>query len=224
MNITEKEEQLFSRWEKSRIGFVRDGIVSEEDYKNSHPKVAFILKDVNDEDGGGWDLREFLRKGAQEQTWDNVARWVYGIRDMKNRNTMPEWQSFPKSSQERDSFRKEALKSICAMNLKKSPGGHTAVGKVIRNVAREDKENIQTQYGFYDPDITICCGVGDLFFDLTDNEGKKWRETTRGIRWYEREPGKCVISFSHPEARVSDPLLVYGLLDAVREIYKFDRL
>jgi hypothetical protein len=31
--------------------------VSEADYLNTLPKIAIILKEVNDPGGGGWDLR-----------------------------------------------------------------------------------------------------------------------------------------------------------------------
>ena len=220
MSIRDKEEQLFSEWKKNRKGFVSDGVVSEEDYENSNPKIAVILKEVNDEGGGNWDLREFLRKGARAQTWDNVARWVHGIREMRSRNAMPDWQYFPTESQEREEFRKETLRSICAMNVKKSPGGHTSDGEAVINVAQEDKKNIRKQYGFYNPNITICGGVGNLFFSLTDRNENEWKETKRGIWWYEREKEKYVISFAHPAARVGDPLLVYGLLDAIQEIHK----
>ena len=48
----------------------------------SSPSIVFILKEVNDPDGGGWDLRQFLRNnGDRPQTWNNVARWVHGIRN-----------------------------------------------------------------------------------------------------------------------------------------------
>ena len=47
-----------------------------------------------------------------------------------------------------------------------------------------------------------------------------WKMTTRGI-WYVKEPnGRIVIAYSHPEARVKDCILYYGLIDAVREILK----
>ena len=226
MSIRDKEEQLFSEWKKNRKGFVSDGVVSEEDYENSNPKIAVILKEVNDEGGGNWDLREFLRKGARAQTWDNVARWVHGIREMRSRNAMPDWQYFPTESQEREEFRKETLRSICAMNVKKSPGGHTSDGEAVRNVAHEDRENIKEQYGFYKPDITIFGGAS-VEYSFTKAMGYEvdWVRTKRGIWWYKREKGErekenYVISFAHPAARVSDSLLVYGLLDAVQEIYR----
>jgi len=157
MSISDLEEQLFSQWQVSRERFVRDGVVSEKDYLESNPKIAFILKEVNDPDGGGWDLREFIAEGARPQTWDNIARWVHGIR---NRRSIPNWSFY---SQITNEFRIEILRSICAINLKKSPWTHTTDHASLKAVANEDGVYIQRQYEIYNPDLTICGGTGDLF-------------------------------------------------------------
>jgi len=213
MNIYKAEEQLFLKWQEKRKGFVRDGVVSEKDYIASNPKIAFILKEVNDPGGGGWDLRKFISNGGRSQTWDNIARWVYGIRNIRS---IPKWDYFENITKE---FRINTLKSICVINLKKSPGTHITDHASLNAVANEDKEFIQKQYALYEPDITICGGTGDLFKKIAGHESLEWKRTTRGIRWYEREPNKIVVSFAHPEARVQSPLLIYGLLDAIYEIY-----
>ena len=44
--------------------------------------------------------------------------------------------------------------------------------------------------------------------------------TARGIWYHEYQKNKYIIQYSHPEARVADCLLYYGLLDAINEIYK----
>jgi len=212
MNISDSEEQLFSQWQGSREGFVRDGVVSEKDYLESNPKIALILKEVNDPDGGGWDLREFIAEGGRPQTWDNITRWVHGIR---NRKSIPNWDFYSEITNE---FRIDILRSICAINLKKSPGTHTTDHASLNAVANQDKAYIQRQFDIYDPDITICGGTIDLFKWVAGHDSKEWKTTSRGIWWYERDVNKCVISFSHPEARVHNPLLVYSLLDAVNEI------
>ena len=85
-------------------------------------------------------------------------------------------------------------------------------------VANEDKEYIRHQYSIYDPVLIICGGTGDLFKSVASHESYKWNKTERGIWWYERDTNKHVVHFAHPEARVHSPLLVYGLLDAIREI------
>jgi len=213
MSITSDEESLFNEWKGNRSGFVSDGLVSEYDYLNSKIKICIILKEVNDPNGGGWDLRKFLADGTRAQTWNNVVRWIFSIRNIEHSIT---WEDMD-GIDEQD--RIIQLKSICAMNLKKSPGTHTTDSASLKFVANEDREFIKKQFSLYDPDITICGGTGDLFKSVAGLEQCKWNRTTRGIWWFERAPRKYVISYCHPEARVDNPLIVYGLIDAVREIY-----
>ncbi|MCI5144469.1 MAG: hypothetical protein D3923_02845 [Candidatus Electrothrix sp. AR3] len=211
MNISQVENNLFQQWQGRRKGFVHDGVVSEADYLASKLKIVVVLKEVNDPGGGGWDLRKFLAKGGRAQTWN--TRWIYGIRNL---DSLPEWDFYSKITNE---FRMQMLKNICAFNLKKSPGTHTTEYSSLNVVANEDKDYIQEQYAIYDPDLTICGGTGDLFKSVVGHAAKEWRTTKRGIWWYEREPFKYVVAFAHPEARVQKSLLVYGLLDAIDEIY-----
>lgn len=218
-SIRKKEEDVFCRWKKHekfvRDGFVRDGVVCEEEYEKSNPKIAFILKEVNDEGGGGWDLREFLRKGAEKggSTWNNVARWVYGIR---HRDSMPHWKDFPSMSVK---CRSKILMSICAINLKKSPGGGQTNREKLQDIAKQDSALIKEQYELYNPDITICGGTEYLFKELVMHHGQNWEETSRGVRWYERDTNKYVIDFYHPAARIESSFMLYRLIDAVNEIY-----
>ena len=213
MTILAKEDFLFQSWRTDRPGFVDDGVVSEQDYLASSPSIVVILKEVNDPDGGGWDLRQFLRDGGRTQTWDNVARWVHGIR---NREQVDDWpnQYYEISGR----FRVEILRSICAINLKKSPGTHTTEIASLARIANEDAVRIQAQYAIYDPDLTICGGTGELFRTVVGHENLEWRQTRRGIWWHQRAPGKIVINYAHPGARVQDSLLHYGLIDAVNEL------
>ena len=47
----------------------------------------------------------------------------------------------------------------------------------------------------------------------------KWEKTKREILKI-KENNKIIVSYSHPEARVSSNLLYYGLIDAIKEIYE----
>lgn len=212
MNIAEQEMKLFDDWSKNRDNFVTDGVVSEFDYLKSDRKLCFILKEVNDLDGGGWDLRKFIRDGAHSQTWDNVTRWVQCI---QNGSEDIPWSNLETVTAE---IRAKFLRTVCAMNLKKSPGTHTTVQAKFEAAVKEDKSFIRRQYNLYNPDITICCGTGwNLRYALELEDGKIFK-TARGIKWFKNSQNKPVIMFSHPAARVQDALLVYGLSDAVREI------
>ncbi len=217
MTITQKEEEIFREWQAHRDGFVPDGVADESRYLVNSPRLMFVLKEVNDPDGGNWDLREFLRKGGRAQTWDNITRWVEGIRRLHQEIPWKDHQSISKQR------RVDALQSICAINLKKSPGGHTTDNKDLERIASEDSKFLNQQFGIYAPDVVICCGsvVCDLFHALIDfADEPKWEMTRRGVWFHEFQSGKHVVSYSHPEARVSDNLLYYGLIDAMQEIRK----
>jgi hypothetical protein len=213
--ITELENSLFQRWAASREGFVSDGVVDEVSYLSSSPRIVFVLKEVNG--GEDWDLRQFLREGGRSQTWDNVTRWVHGIQFLSDD---VQWKDLETITEDK---RTETLRSICAMNLKKCSGGHTTDNNELAAIAAEDRAFINEQFSLYDPDLTICCGsiTCDLLYEMVDfGQDQKWRMSRRGIWFHERQPGKYVIAYSHPEARVQDCLLYYGLVDAVREIMR----
>jgi hypothetical protein len=214
MSICELENKLFAEWQGKRKGFVKDGVVSEDDYLSSKPKIALILKEVNSKDDG-WNLIDFVREGARPQTWNNVARWVHGIR---NRESMQNW-SYYSDSKMTNEFRTDMLKSICIINLKKSPGTHTTDNATLDKVAKEDKEFIQRQFKIYEPDLTICGGTGGLFKEVLGFGSLELKQTKRGIQYFNPEQNKYVVCFAHPEARIQDSLLHYGLLDAINEIY-----
>lgn len=220
MNIREKENELFDEWEKDgkwQSGFARDGVVSEKDYLASDPKVVFILKEVNGPDGDS-DLREYLQDGAEGggSTWNNIVRWGYGI---QNRNELLEWKEMNDIS---DKIKLEEFQRTCVINLKKSPGKASADWEKLVENAKKDSVFIQKQYALYNPDIILCCGsgLGDLFREVVQHVDKEWKQTSRGVWWYEREPKKSVIEINHPQQySVRSSLLFYELIDAVNEIY-----
>jgi hypothetical protein len=220
MSIREEEEALFEEWANGNPVFVRDGVVDEGSYRDAPLKILLLLKEVNDPDGGGWDLRQFLgEEGGRSQTWSTVTRWLQGIRST---NPTLCWSDFVKVTSE---VRKRELKSIAAMNLKKTPGGHTSqINRFWETVIR-DAQNVKKQFELYDADVVICCGSSvTSAFKSFIQPGSNWRSTTRGVEFLEYKPSQHVIAFSHPEARVAENLLFYGLVDAVRAIRGILRL
>ncbi len=215
MNIRALEEDLFTEWRRHRPNFVADGVADEVAYLESSPRLLFVLKEVNDPDGGGWDLRHFMLEGGRAQTWDNVTRWIEGIRQPPD--DVP-WKAFENMTEER---RRQDLRSIAAMNLKKSPGGHTTELVALANAAAADRAFLNRQFSLYEPDLVICCGTdtNNTLHRLVDLGGDpQWKTTRRGIWYHEFQQCKFVVSFAHPEARVANCLLYYGLIDALREI------
>jgi hypothetical protein len=215
--IEEKERALFHDWSKVRKNFCPDGVIDEQSYLVSKPRLLFLMKEVNGKDGESLDLKKFIREGGRPQTWDNIARWVYGIRNLEREIGWAKLEAI-----NTDEKRAELFKSICVMNLKKSSGRIITDNKQLNEVAKDDTDFLTQQFNLYDPNLIIACGsaVRNTFFSFIEKNEPDWKQTTRGIEYCRLKPSMVLISYSHPEARVQDCLLYYGLIDTVKEIYK----
>lgn len=219
MSLREQEDELFTRWRLERPGLITDGIVDEVAYLSSTRRILFVLKEVNSSETQAWDLRGFLYGGGHAATWDTITRWVEGIRALPV-DLAWEAVSQPKLTvNERIDRRINALRSIAVINLKKTPGTHTANVKQLYEAARADRDLIWQQIHLYEADLIICCGVGDLFRELAllDAQPNK-SQTRRGVSYYDLGSDRYVIDYLHPEARCAGNLLYYGLIDALREL------
>jgi hypothetical protein len=223
--IAELEQKLFDKWAKTRQGFSPDGIVDEQLYLASKPKILLVLKEVNSKTDTPVDLKDFLKNGAygRRPTWDNVARWIYGIRNLDKEI---DWSQLDEGNFLTE-IRKELLPTICVINVKKSPGGHTTDNSHLWTIAENDKDLLKEQFDLYynnpktRPDLIICGGsaTSDTFNALVDIPDKTdWKKTSRGIYYFGFDNGRYLIKYTHPEARVQDSILHYGLMDAIREI------
>ena len=216
--IAETEDRLFEAWSSRREAFVRDGVVDAHEYAGSRVKLLFVLKEVNDLGGGGWDLREFLRSGGRGYTWNTVTRWVEGIQGLPR---IVPWHELESVDNDR---RKRMLRKIAAVNLKKEPGAGVADYELLREAKLRDRRLISDQLSLYAPDYVICCGSQaiDLLFGaepiglypLSDDD---WKSTRRGVP-YCIVNGTPHIAYFHPQARMPSNLVHYGLIDAVAEL------
>lgn len=210
MGITTEENKLFLEIKKLNPDIIDDGVADEEEYLTAKYKIMYVLKEVNG--GRGWSLREFIREGGRAQTWDNIARWTEAILSLDEEKPWSYWEN------ECETRRKTILKKICAINLKKTSGGHTSHTEEVYQAALDNSDILRKQLLLYHPDIIICCGTEKAFVDACyKNREPDWKMTSRGI-WYFVDEGTVVISFAHPEARVKDCFLHYALVDAVKEI------
>lgn len=210
----QKEKELFDLWRSQCTGFVADGIVNCTEYEASKYKILYLMKEVNG--GSNWDLREFLRKGGRARTWNNVARWTQGI---LNSDQEFKWAELSENNEAR---RQEYLNKICVVNIKKTSGKNTANHKELIKAAIANQEMLRTQISIYQADIIICCGTEGYYLNHIFQGDADWQQTSRGI-WFgvskdERNNNRIILSFSHPEARVKDCFLYYGIIDAIKEI------
>lgn len=202
MSIRDAENEIFEQW-KARYGkkIVPDGMVCEQAYKASKIKLMLILKEVNDEGAGGWDLRDFLNDGGRPATWNSVAAWLKGI------TSPPDKWSYEESSRTATPQRPELLRSIVCMNLKKYGGGSSTNKKELRTVAKANGDLLNKQFEIYsDLDYVICGGpdVKHLAKELIvpiRNAGPWQRMPETSVEYLEFAPQKYAIAFWHPQQR-----------------------
>jgi len=54
-----------------------DGIFDDGEWKNVKKKILFIMKEVNNWEGG--DLKTLFKDGPKYQMWHTISRWAGGI-------------------------------------------------------------------------------------------------------------------------------------------------
>ena len=218
--IKMKEEKIFEEYKKAfpeqADHIVYDGLASVENYMQAPVKIVFLLKEVNDEGGGGWDLRDVMCEGERTSTWNNVTQWTEGLFDLAKKEKEKNWEHYANITEDR---RKDILKYIGAVNLKKIPGSYVADGNAVFSESLKNKDFLLAQLDLYQPDILICGGTFDnLYYHLLENKQPKIETTTRGIQYCIDENNTIIIDYHHPAARAKAQILLYALLDAVAEI------
>jgi len=216
MGIREEEEKLFAELKSADPQIITDGVVDEEEYLAAKPRILYLMKEVNG--GSGWDLREFLRdEGGRSHTWNTVARWTEAILALDEEKPWSYWAN------DHEKRRETMLKKICTVNLKKTSGGGSSRMESICEAAMANSRFLRRQLSLYQADIIVCCGTASVYGAACCREELHWKPTSRGI-WYAMDGRTAVIEFYHPAAHVRQCLLHYGLVDAVREIRRTEKL
>ena len=153
MTKTERLNALFAEWQEKRpeeADFMcLDGIVCEESYESTKPKLLFIAKEPNHPEGPGFDFREWWCEEVKYAFSKRLCEWAYGV-----------WNGFPSLSEFDEAEKLEIIRSIAFMNLKKVGGSSKADPQVIRGITERDKDFLRRQIKIIDPDV-IVGGIGD---------------------------------------------------------------
>lgn len=207
----EKQNKLFSDWEKKYKYFSPDGIVDFYSYNNASLKITFILKETNEkEEDGGYDLTEFLRDGAVGGCiWNNVSRFSAGIIFKKDFEIVEDLDKYD---------REKYLAPISVINLKKTPGKPNSIDSEIDKFAKEDREYIKKQVEIYKPDLIICGGTGDIFIkNILDLDAKSWTYVSDYLSYLTYNDTIIVKTF-HPACRKSKEDLFENIVLPIRDI------
>ena len=128
----------------------RDGIAVPERFAAAPHRVLFVLREVNDWEGG--DLRTLLAAGPRYQTWHTVGRWAAGLlHGFPNYEEVDRWDVMH-----------DALRSIASINLKKASGGASADSAVVSAYAFQDRDLLREQIEAIAPQTIVACGTTEV--------------------------------------------------------------
>lgn len=214
-NITERLDALYAPHLVKDEHFVPCGVVDEDAYGASRPRVMFLLKEVNDPGHDKtWTLPGFLRgqveKGIEGQyrMWREVGTWVHGLRS-----------GFPKFK-DAQAGRVEGLRAIAVTNLKKSGGGGQADMEKVEEVAKRDRELWEEEIRIMDPDLIVC---GNTYWIIEDilNFGPPPIPGTCGARHAIANVGgrdRVFLETYHPAARTKSAAMYAFFKEVVGEL------
>lgn len=209
------EEALFRKWKNKYHGslVVPDGVVDEDSYDAAKNKILFLLKEVNDWKDKDRKLRDLLLNNPYWRTWNNAARWAYGL--LKAPQFIP-WNS--ELDNVNKEFREKWLKHVVVMNMKKISGVSRSVWGELSDFVRDNREELREQLSFYNPDITVCCGTGCLLYELLRPEGISWKISSNKTRYSTTKALGIIIDYYHPQASISKSILYTNLMESVCEV------
>ncbi len=208
--ISEKLQELYTPYLTGSEHFVPCGVVDEEAYLSSKPKLVLVLREVNDpEQKPDWSVVDFLRwqvnRGLKGDSiypmWKRVGIWSYAIH-----------HGFAKYGELNSlGVAAKGLRYIGMTNLKKSGGGGVSNYEAIRKHAEEKFDLWKQELEIMDPDLILC---GRTYWIVSGLLKLNRQQIASGLWfsiWQHNDRSTLIVAFYHPSYRGSSHML-YALL------------
>jgi hypothetical protein len=206
---------LFELWRNARQynSFSDDGVIGSDDlWKQTYPKIAFLLKEVND---GFHDIRAkpyYEPQGNSPVFWKNLNMWKYITTELLHGRECTYYGTFAQKG--------NRVEQIAYINLKKKDESEcearpTSDDADIQRYVDEDWEFLNRQIEIIGPDILFCCGTFKYL------NGKIELEPISENIYLHRH--LLVVQFCHPSARKgykSNFDLLHEMFRLIPEKYK----
>ena len=228
------EHDLFIEWMKwlqknsPLHKFTYDGIVSMEDWLLTPTKILLVLKDYNDTchaedhlslDQFDIDDREAIKSNIPNlryhlahsiadkrnwRTWNNAARWIYGLLN----STLGNYPPYSEASSKGDSrHRTVFMKKVAVLDLKKQPGKSACSRKMLDDYFAKHHESysfLARQISLYGHlDYIVCCGDGILahflhVLGIHIHKSSENKIVYKGEKFFLTVGGTLIIDYRHP--------------------------
>jgi len=205
--INTRLEHLYKEfYGDKRKGIVACGVVDEEVYLKTTPKIVFILREPHTDETGFTipkGLRRQVEKGLTGKplekgwmyTWRQAGVWAYAI--LNGFNSYRELR--------KDICVAKGLQAIGMTNLKKTGGGSSSNLNKIRESAVRELNLWRNELSVMRPDLIIC---GNTYHEVVDSLGLrknlllKYEKTPYYYsEWYFGDKLAIILHFWHPNNR-----------------------
>ena len=208
--LTEKLNELFKKWEdhieEYQGKFVRDGIINEDEWVKTNPKVLFIAKEANqygNQTTGDFRV-DWKNNDSNYPFAYRIAEWSFGIL-----NNFPVFNNIsPKSP-----YYHELLQKISFLNIKKTGGIGNSNGVIIGQHFDRNQKFLLKEIELINPDIIILSLSFNTYIREKIFGDIEWQPSGYDInvaRWKNAR----LIDFYHPSSR-NGPGASYSLLQNV---------
>lgn len=158
---------LLVKWKEARpeYKFIHDGIINEEAYCKSEPRILFLLKESNDD-----YIDIALENGVVDPANGNSTlfwRKINIIQYILEKT----WAGKPVNETDIETCKNKLIKGIGYVNVKKN-----AENKSVSDTsdlffyAEKDADFLQKQIALLSPQIVVCCGTKTLYDTIYPTE------------------------------------------------------
>lgn len=221
-DINSQLDELFEEWIKSidNRPFVRDGLMLKYDesidvekkWINSEKRIAFLLKDQNQDanEDKRWseDIRGWLRSEDNTTSRDvstkfikNIANVFYGLKNIGYEDYEQVWFGELKNDKVREHFNREAFALV---ECKKEPGSSRITDSVLKKHINRDFLFLQKEIEILNPNIIVCCGrpIFDFVIKMFSRDGLCEYGINGNLRFC-KEKNTIIMYSGHPSGRGS---------------------
>ncbi len=233
--------------------FTYDGIVCIEEWQATPTKIMLVLKDYNDSSHADRhrpldkfnlkdreavkanvpNLRYHLANSISDKrnwrTWNNAARWVYGLLNTR----LGYYPPYTDVNIQGDSIHRTInMRKVAVLDLKKSPGRSSCTKSMLNAYFNQHPEAypfLARQISLYGHlDFVVCCGDG-VFDHLQKIVQNSMYQNPNYIVKYKRknylitESGTIIIDYRHPlllKNGISSKLAYTQLMEIVQSALK----
>jgi len=216
--IKELVKREFKPYLDSRLCL--DGIINDEEYFNTDPKILWILK----EPYGGienelCDIPNELNKAPSDfiigkPTWQEISYITWSIfNNFTPYNKIPDY--WDNDHDDEIGVVADYLKKIAFINIKKIAGGTSSKSSIIQEYYNKYKVILEKQIKEFEPNIVILGGTlkyfGDDLYGDNLKDSTDYNDTCHFIR-----NGQLFIDAQHPAQRFSKEIYANTIIDIVK--------